>query len=177
MSGLDFTYLSQQPARWTFEQPKLRAWVESWCEGSTLNLFAGKTRLNINETRVDISNEFRPDHLMDAYEFIGKATREFETVILDPPYNLRKSREKYGDGRYIGSLQKIKNKLPPLLPIGGRVIHLGYDSVGLGNKRGFEKMAICLVCHGGDHNDTICLVERKIRNDLFGDSPTKEEIR
>ncbi len=174
---MDFTYLHQQPARWTFEQAKLRQWVESYCCGRVLNLFAGKTRLSIEEVRVDISDEFKPDYCIDAYKFITETSENFDAVILDPPYNLRKSREKYGEGRYIGSLQKIKNQLARLLPIGGLIVHLGYDSVGLGNRRGFEKIAICLVCHGGDHNDTICLVERKTRNDLFpavADSPPKE---
>ena len=36
---------------------------------------------------------------------------------------------------------------------------LGYDSVGMTKSKGFKKIAICLVCHGGDHNDTIGLVE------------------
>lgn len=37
----------------------------------------------------------------------------------------------------------------------------GYDSVGMSKSRGFKKIAVCLMCHGGDHNDTICLVEKK----------------
>jgi len=41
---------------------------------------------------------------------------------------------------------------------------LGYDSVGMAKCRGFEKIGICLVCHNGDHNDTICLKEVKCRN-------------
>jgi hypothetical protein len=35
----------------------------------------------------------------------------------------------------------------------------------MGKIRGFEKIAVCLVCHGGDHNDTICLVDRLIGDD------------
>ena len=54
---------------------------------------------------------------------------------------------------------KIKNILPRILNKNSRVITLGYDSVGMSRKRGFRKIAICLVCHGGDHNDTIGLVE------------------
>ncbi len=39
---------------------------------------------------------------------------------------------------------------------------LGYDTTGIGRKRGLEKIAVCVVNHKGDHNDTICLVERTV---------------
>jgi len=162
---MDMTYLIQPPKRWTFEQPKLKQWVESWCGGNILNLFAGKIRLNVPETRVDISGEFKPDYISDAYDFVNMAIDiklKFNTIILDPPYNLRKAREKY-NGKYIGSFTKIKNLLPQILEPGGRVITLGYDTVGMSKSRGFEKIAICVVCHNGDHNDTLCVVERFVK--------------
>lgn len=161
---MKFSYLLQPPKRWTFEQPKLKKWVEERCIGNTLNLFAGKTRLDVRETRVDISEEFDPDYLMDAYDFVNMAILKgdvFDTIILDPPYNLRKSREKYG-GKYIGSFTKIKNKIPEILYKNGIVITLGYDTVGMSKSRGFEKEEICVVCHGGDHNDTLVVKERKL---------------
>jgi len=159
---VNFTYLAQPPKRYTFEQPKLKQWVESWCLGKTLNLFAGKVKLSmfIDEYRVDLDKNMPSDFCGDAYEFIIDTHIKFDTVILDPPYNIRKAREKY-DGRYIGKLTKIKNKLDRILTSNARVIHLGYDSVGMSKSRGFEKIAICLVCHNGDHNDTIGLVEVK----------------
>lgn len=165
---MEMKYLCQPPKKWTFEQPKLKEWVENWCEPKrgryVLNLFAGKIRLNVAEVRVDISPEFRPDYCISAEQFIKSCITEgvkFHTIILDPPYNLRKAREKY-DGKYIGSFTKIKNLLPDILYPKGRVITLGYDTVGMSKSRGFEKIAVCIVCHGGDHNDTLCLVERKV---------------
>jgi hypothetical protein len=164
---LSFSYLEQPPARWTFDQPKLKEWVENWCIGRVLNLFAGKNRLLVNEFRVDISEEYHPDSICDAFDFVALTEEKFDTILLDPPYNLRKAREKY-NGKYIGSLTKIKNELPRILKTGGRVITLGYDSVGMGNCRGFSKIACCLVCHFGDHNDTIGLVEKYIQPELQG---------
>lgn len=155
-----FEYLNQPPRKWTFEQPKLKKWIEKWSKGKTLNLFAGKTRLKLNEFRVDASPDFTPDYVGDAYEFVANTSQKFDTIILDPPYNLRKAREAYG-GRWIGSFTKIRNELSKILNEKGRVITLGYDSVGMSKSRGFSKIAVCLVCHGGDHNDTIGLVEEK----------------
>lgn len=161
---IEFTYLAQPPKRYTFQQPKLKEWIEKYCKGNVLNLFAGIVKLNVNEIRVDIDKNVSADYCMDAYDFVNMAIEKdmkFDTIVLDPPYNLRKSREKYG-GRYIGSFTKIKEKLPLILSEKGIVITLGYDSVGMARCRGFEKIAICLICHNGDHNDTICLVERKL---------------
>jgi hypothetical protein len=161
MSEINFVYLTQPPKRFTFEQPKLKLWCESWCKGKVLNLFAGLTKMNCDEFRVDCNKEMLADWYGDAFDFISTTEMKFDTIIFDPPYNLRKSREKYG-GAYIGSLTKIKNALPRIMNDGARIIHFGYDSVGMAKCRGFKKIAICLVCHNGDHNDTICLVEEKV---------------
>ena len=161
---MEFTYLMQPPNRYTFRQPKLKQWVEDNCEGKVLNLFAGLTKLNVDEVRIDNDAESEPDYCMDAYDFVFKAIQEgmkFDTIVLDPPYNVRKSREKY-EGRYIGSFTKIKDLLPKILNKDGVIITLGYDTVGMSKSRGFTKEAICLVCHSGDHNDTLVLKERKL---------------
>lgn len=155
---IDFTYLAQPPKRYTFEQPQLKLWVEKWSKGKVLNLFAGTTKLNVDEFRVDIDKTCPANWYGDAYEFVTTTKSKFDTIIFDPPYNLRKAREKYG-GRYIGLATKIKNELPKILNPNSRVISFGYDTVGMSKSRGFNKIAICLVCHNGDHQDTLCVVE------------------
>lgn len=158
------SYLAQQPAKYTFEMPKLKKYVEQQCKGKVLNLFAGKITLLVDETRNDMDPSMPAEYHLPADEFckmaIDKGWR-FDTIILDPPYNLRKSREKY-NGRYFGSFTIIKRMIPDLLNPNGKVITLGYDTTGIGKKRGFEKVAACIINHKGDHNDTLCLVERKI---------------
>lgn len=170
---INFTYLSQPPRRYTFEAPKVKEWTETWCKGKVLNLFAGKTILNVDEVRVDIDKNVIAHHCMDAYEFLKtwiihvkdnkQEYDKFDTIILDPPWNYRKAREKY-EGRWIGKLTKVKNLLPQILNDGGRVISWGYSTVGMSKSRGFKKVAICLVCNNGDHNDSMGLVEEKIKN-------------
>ncbi len=160
---IEFEYLEQPPKKFTFEQPKLKLWCEKQCKGKVLNLFAGKTRLNVDETRVDLSDEFSPHYCMDAFDFVLMAKEKgwkYDTVILDPPYSLRKSMEKY-NGKTCSNFVKIKNELPNILSSDGRVITFGYTSVCMGKVRNFEKVAICLVCHSGSHHDTVCVVEQK----------------
>lgn len=155
---IKFEYMYQPPKKWTFQQPKLRRWVEANCKGKVLNLFAGKTKLNCDEFRVDSSDEFRPDHLGSALGFLKTTDMKFDTVILDPPYSLRKSYEKY-KGHYIGSKwTQIKKAVVRVCNDGARVISFGYNSQGLARGLGFKKIKICLVCHNGDHNDTVCTI-------------------
>lgn len=163
---IEFTYLLQPPRKFTFQQPKLKLWTEKYCNGKVLNLFAGITKMNCNEYRVDCNKEMIADYYGDAYGFVKNTDMKFDTIIFDPPYNLRKAREKY-QGKYIGSDTKIKNILSGILNDGGRIISFGYNSVGMGKIRGFEKIAICLVCHNGNHQDTICTVEKKIQDKLL----------
>ena len=63
----------------------------------------------------------------------------------------------------IGEYPRLKNELLGIISESARVISLGWDTVGMANKRGFEKIALCVVCHGGDHRDTLCLVESRAR--------------
>ena len=164
MGEINFTYLNQPPRRYTFEAPKVKEWTEQWCHGGVLNLFAGKTVLDVCELRVDLDENMPADYYMDAYEFVVKCVNEgvkFDTIILDPPWNYRKAREKY-EGRWIGKLTKVKNLIPQILNDNGVVISWGYDTVGMSKSRGFKKVAICLVCQNGDHNDFMGLVEEKL---------------
>lgn len=171
---IDFTRVHQPPRKYTFEMPEVKEWVIKWCKGNILNLFAGKTVLNLKEIRVDKDPRLLLiDYDMDVVDFANHWINgrnnpdadiyypKFDTVIIDPPYNWRKAKEKYG-GRYIGQYPILKDKLLEIITNDARVISFGYSSVGMSHIRGFKEIAILLVCHGGDHNDTIGLVEERI---------------
>lgn len=57
---------------------------------------------------------------------------------------------------------KQKSEIGRLVKKGGYVITCSWNSGGIGKKYGFEIVEILLVPHGGWHNDTIVVVERKI---------------
>ena len=154
---IKFTYIKGPLNKYTFTNKEIKRWVEHYCEGKVLNLFAGKTLLNCDEIRNDI-NEEMPAHVhMDALEccWLWEKTK-FNTVLLDPPYSLRKSMEKY-DGRISSPFNKIKNAIPKILAPNGIVITFGYHSVSMGKKRGFVQEHILLISHGGAIHDTIVI--------------------
>lgn len=162
---MDFTYLESPARKYTFETHKIRHWVEDHSKGYVLNLFAGKTKLNLDEVRVDLDPVMKPDFQMDAYNFIqywkGSKNRKFDTIIMDPPYNLRKAKELY-NGNYMSSLNRIREELNDIINEKGIVICFGFNTTNMGRKRGFRKTNILLINHGGSVNDTIGIVETRI---------------
>lgn len=181
-----FTYMKLPPSKWIFQYPRMQDWiyrmVAEVCDPAltpVLNLFAGKTLLNeLWEYRVDIVKEFEDNGSLhrthanwvgDAREFpkiYGELVafdhaKPFRITVLDPPYTVRKSREKYG-GRTIGSFTRIKNDLNNILSDNARVITWGYSSVGMSESRGYQLTEVLLICHSGDHSDTIVTVEDRI---------------
>ncbi len=88
-------------------------------------------------------------------------------VLFDPPYSPRQLKECYeGNGMCLHDTKssvwkKWKDEIARVIIPGGICISFGWSSNGLGKSRGFEIEQILLVAHGGNHNDTICTVERK----------------
>ncbi len=93
--SIKFTHMQTTLNRYTFSNKRIKKWVEDHCEGLTLNLFAGKTKLNLSEVRIDSNLDMPADYHMDALKFLREYDQltRFHTVLLDPPYAVRKSME------------------------------------------------------------------------------------
>jgi hypothetical protein len=90
--------------------------------------------------------------------------------FYDPPYSMRQATEcykSYGKDKLKISVTSMlywsscKDELSRIIKPGGKAICCGWNSMGLGRKRGFEMIEILLVPHGGSRNDTIVTVEKK----------------
>lgn len=159
-----FDYIRCPLNRYTFKVKNIREWVEANCEGKTLNLFAGITKLNIDEVRNDLDEiDAIADYHMDALSFVKSWSGErFETILIDPPYAYRKSMEMY-KGIKCSPFKQLKDECPRILTDTGKIITFGYHSNTFGLNRGFVVEKIALFSHGGAIHDTIASVERKIR--------------
>jgi len=160
-SLIGVTYMRAPLHRYTFSVAPIRKWVESRCRGRVLNLFAGPTRLDLDELRVDSNPDVEPNVILDACDFVQGCGEKFDTAILDPPYSYRKSMEMY-EGHWASSFRIVKDHLPSVLSPVGRVITFGYHSVSMGRARGFQQVEILLISHGGAIHDTIAVVEDKV---------------
>jgi hypothetical protein len=157
-----FDYIKCPLHRYTFSVKPIKNWVEANCIGQTLNLFAGKTKLDISEIRNDLDIEALAEYHMDALEFLRTWEGEpFGTILLDPPYAYRKSMEMY-KGIKCSPFRQLKDEIPRVLQSNGIVITFGYHSNTMGMNRGFIVDKICLFSHGGAIHDTIASIERKI---------------
>jgi len=150
--------------RYTFESPKIKKWVENNSNGKCLNLFAGRTKLNINELRNDIDETIVADYHMDALDFVKYAKEKnmkFDTIILDPPYALRKAMEMY-NGNYSSKFKQIADEIIDLCKSHTKIISFGYHSTFLGKIRGYGLFKLCVFAHGGSQHCTIGIIEELI---------------
>jgi hypothetical protein len=147
--------------RYTFESPKIRAWVEDRSDGLVLNLFAGKTKLDIAEIRNDVDPDMDALYNLDALDFVKSWDGlPFDTIIADPPYSYRKSMEMY-NGNLNSRFKLVADEIPKILKPDGIVISFGYHSTFLGKKRGFELKELCVFAHGGAQHCTIGIIETR----------------
>ena len=152
------TFIKTNLRAYTFEVKKIKEWVEDRSKGGrVLNLFCGKTKLNVNEFRVDIDKkEALADIYMDVYDFVKNCKDRYDTIILDPPYSIRKSMEYY-KGNYTSKFKLIADECARL---SDRVISFGYHSTFLGEKRGYQLEELCVFGHSGSQHCTIAIIEK-----------------
>lgn len=171
------------PSRDTFSVAPIAEFVAPYLAASRASVdpFARNTRLATH--RNDLNPNTAAEHHMDAVEFLGKLAAEgvkCDLALLDPPYSPRQITECYAEAGLKAGMQDTQNAalysrtraaLVPVLTDDAVVLSFGWNSAGMGQKHGFEPVEILLVNHGGAHNDTICIAERRAA-DLF--SPPRQ---
>lgn len=135
----------------------------------SIDPFANKSRLA--KITNDLNPEMKADYSLDAVDFLKMfEDKSVDFVFYDPPYSLRQVSECYKNVGIPVTMETTQsswrtkhiNEISRITKANGIVISFGWNSSGVGKKRGFEIIEILLVAHGGSHNDTICTVERKI---------------
>lgn len=122
----------------------------------------------------DLSPDTSAEHHMDAEAFCAMLAErgvKADLVLFDPPYSPRQISECYkAIGLEVGMkttqsallYQRVRDAVAKIVAPGGIVLSFGWNSVGMGKRHGYEQIEIMLCCHGGAHNDTICIAERKL---------------
>lgn len=118
----------------------------------------------------DIDPAMGADFQMDALAFLGTfADQSVDFVLYDPPYSPRQVSECYKRLGMTVNMQttqasfwgNLKKEIARITSPGGFVLSFGWNSNGIGKGHGFDLIELVTVAHGGQHNDTICTVERK----------------
>jgi len=157
------------PSSNTFDIKPIKELIHRYANGIIIDPFANKNK--IATITNDLDDSFDTDYNMDALEFLKIFDDEsVDTVLFDPPYSSRQVAECYKKMDMTVNMQttqgsywsKQKAEIQRIVKPEGIAITCSWNSGGIGKKYGFEIVEILLVPHGGWHNDTIVVVERKI---------------
>jgi hypothetical protein len=138
-------------------------WIDPFSRNSPFNKYQ-------NMITNDLDTSFQADSHKEALEFIsGFGDRSLDGCLFDPPYSPRQIQECYNSiGRTVHQQDTQssfygdrKKALASKIKSRGIVMSFGWNSGGICKTLGFEQIEILIVAHGGAHNDTICVVERK----------------
>ena len=156
--------------KWTFKIKSIKKLLDRYIKNAEnwVDPFAGKHSpvRNTNDHNPEMPTKYH----LEAEEFCKKIKGSFDGVLFDPPYSYRQVSEHY---KFLGMkatqldtssqfYNRVMNAICDKIKIGGYAISFGWNSNGFGIKRGFEQVEILLVAHGQHHNDTICVVEKKV---------------
>jgi len=127
----------------------------------------------------DINPDTNAQFNLEALDFLKTFEDEsLDGVLFDPPYSPRQIKEVYDKiGIPLHDTKSSvwsnwKKEIARIVKPGGKVISFGWNTSGIGLTRGFKIERILLVCHGGNHNDTIVTLE--IKGDKANYPPTKQ---
>lgn len=168
-----FTRTFAMPNARTFDVPPIGAFVRRWLDGSRASVdpFARDQRIATHTNDIDLASA--ADHHHDAETFLELLHQRCVTcdrALFDPPYSPRQVAEHYrAAGLEVGQKEtqtaalyrRVRGALDRIMAPGGVVLSFGWHSNGMGLKRGYRLEEILMVAHGGAHNDTICIAERK----------------
>ena len=162
------------PNKNTFSIPPIRELIEE----TKANLPAGAVIIDpfANSGKLatvtnDLDEQYDTDYHLDALEFLKLfEDGSVDFVLYDPPYSPRQVSECYKALGHTVDMQttqtsywvKQKAEIGRIVKSGGYALTCSWNSGGIGMKYGFEIQRIRLVAHGGWHNDTICVVERRV---------------
>lgn len=154
----------------TFSIKPIEELIRKYAYGIIIDPFAN------NEKIATITNDIDPScdtmYHMDAIDFLKMfEDSSIDTVLYDPPYSLRQVSECYKKFGKIVDMTTTqasywsnqKKEISRIVKVGGVVITCAWNSGGIGKKYGFEIQEVLLVPHGGWHNDTIVIIEKKIK--------------
>ena len=168
---MKFSRAWAMPTADTFDCKPMGEFVRQYLQGVSVDPFARNKRWATHTN--DLNPATAAEHHMDAVDFLKKLADEgvqADCILVDPPYSPRQVKECY-DGIGLKMKQwdalrgwfhkRLKEQVCRVLGPDGVVLTFGWNSTGMGRKLGFEIEELLLVCHGSDHNDTICLAERR----------------
>lgn len=156
----------------------IREFVQKYLHGVSVDPFARNSTLATYTN--DLNRETKAQYHMDAADFLTMLIEkdvQADCIIFDPPFSPRQIKECYDSiGKKMEQMDAFRTHWKPerdainkLLKFDGIVLSFGWNTIGMGIKRGYTPEELLVVCHGPGHNDTLVFAERKTteQSDLF----------
>lgn len=165
---MEINRIWEMPSIWTFQMKSVQKILNKYVSSNWVDPFAGKNSPAEIKNDIEELNRNAQFH-MDGYEFLQTIeSNSIDGGLFDPPYSVEQCLRRYtpkhkGTAGRAEYWAKCKNELGRVIKKDGINISFGWDSCGIGKKRGFEIIEVLLICHGACHNDTIVTVEKKIK--------------
>ena len=161
------------PSSETFSIPPIGDFVKRYLEQSKISVdpFARNKRwaTYTNDLNPDTAAEYHLE-CCDFLQMLVNDGVKTDLVIMDPPYSPRQTKECYdsigikmAQEDALGGMfrKKWRRLVNEIVTHNGVVLMFGWDTNGMGGKE-WKIEEIMLVAHGSDHNDTICMAERRV---------------
>lgn len=158
----------------TFSIKPINDFVQKYWKKSTVSIDPFARNYNLATYTNDLNPNTTAQYHLDAIEFLRllevKGVRA-DLIICDPPYSPRQTSECYQsigkivtmkDTQTAHLLKEVRDHILTLCLPGAVVLSFGWNTMGMGKKRGFEQQEILICDHGGNHNATLCLAEKLI---------------
>src|SRR5258708_3813556 len=159
------------PNKWTFKIPVIDHLIRRYAKDGRgwADPFAGQSQFA--EYRNDLNPASNQPSQCEAITFLEGISITLNGALFDPPYSLTQVSRSYKDMGFTyhnaenptGGYPKVRDKIADLVRMDGYVISFGWNTVGIGKCRGFEIIEIMIVSHGGNRNDTLCTVKKKVK--------------
>lgn len=155
----------------TFQIPPIRDFVERHIYGADTIVDPFANICKYGTITNDLNPKYSTDYHLDALDFLKLIPdKSADVVLYDPPYSLRQISEHYRAEGITVTQEMTQaswrarhlDEIARILKHGGECLCFGWNSNGVGKKRGFQLIEVLLVPHGGSKNDTICTAEIKL---------------
>ena len=171
MDNIIFSRVWEMPNSNTFDIKCVNKLIHKYLKKGYVSIdpFANKNK--IAKITNDLDPEMGANYCLDALDFLKQfAANSVDFVLYDPPYSPRQVSECYKKLGQTVNMQttqssfwgNLKKEIARITKPEGVVMSFGWNSNGIGKTKGFEIIEILAVAHGGQHNDTLCTVERKL---------------
>jgi hypothetical protein len=171
-SSVLFSRVWAMPNKLTFTIKPIKELIEKYVKENQVIIDPFANESKYGTIRNDLNPEFDTHYHLDALSFLKlMESNSADVVLYDPPYSITQAAQCYKDYGKDKLEQNVanmsywsncKNEVARILKPNGIVIICGWNTNGIGLKRGFQMLEILAVPHGGSKNDTLCTVERKL---------------